>query len=215
MAALLKAIGAFFEMSAQPLARCDSGTTLLSHHEGAPLHAATTRDEHNNCRSCSSHTKPLSPSGFHSHALLSLLVVFLSWSSLSVVVSASETHGDRPALLLVADDQPWKGSSLLLDQRPPPIIPLLMPPLHGEDDATQTLSAPPSKRSITTDPSVDTPDFTIPKPFDTGLSNNFTSACASFLARMRNSDAFNNCHPFSLMLQVRFHVRLMIAIDTY
>lgn len=119
-----------------------------------------------------------------------------------MAVSASEAHGDRPALLLVADDQSWKGSSLLLDQRPPPVVPLLMPPLHSEEDAaTQTLSAPPSKRSIITDPNVDEPDFAIPKPFDTGLSNNFTSACASYLTRLRTSDAFNNCHPFSLMLQ--------------
>ncbi|OAL56660.1 hypothetical protein IQ07DRAFT_638074 [Pyrenochaeta sp. DS3sAY3a] len=97
------------------------------------------------------------------------------------------------------DNLEWKGSSLFIDERPPPIIPSLMPS-ERDDDATGTLSAPPSKRSIDTDPSVVQNDFVIPKPFDTGLSNNFTSSCSSFLNRMRTSDDFNGCHPFSLML---------------
>lgn len=132
-------------------------------------------------------------------ALLSVLVVLLSWSSLLGAVSAAEPHGDR--LSLVDADLVWKGSSLLLDTRPPPIIPLFMPPAPAIEDATQTLSAPPSKRSLATASSSSGADFVIPKPFDTGLSNNFTSSCSDFMNRLLKSEAFNNCHPFSLLLQ--------------
>ncbi|KAJ4374075.1 hypothetical protein N0V83_002814 [Neocucurbitaria cava] len=76
-----------------------------------------------------------------------------------------------------------------------------MPPLRGDEDATKTLAAPPSKRSIATDPDATQTDFSIPQPFDTGLSNNFTSSCASFLSRLISSKDFQNCHPFSLLLQ--------------
>ena len=133
-------------------------------------------------------------------ALLSVLVVLLSWSSLLCAVSAAEPHGDRPSI--VDDDLVWKGSSLFIDTRPSPIIPLLMPPVLANEDATKSLSAPPSKRSLATDSSSSAANFVVPKPFDTGLSNNFTSSCASFMSRLLKSDAFNDCHPFSLLLQV-------------
>ena len=135
-----------------------------------------------------------------SSALLSVLIVLLSWSSLLGAASAAEPHGDR--LSIVDDDLVWKGSSLFLDTRPPPIIPLLMPPVLANEDATKTLSAPRSKRSLATDPSSSAASFVVPKPFDTGLSNNFTNSCASFMSRLLKSDAFNDCHPFSLLLQV-------------
>jgi hypothetical protein len=144
----------------------------------------------------------VSPSlGFDFRALLSLLVVFLSCISLAAPVSAAEAHGDRPALL-VEDDLAWTGSSLYLDLRSPPIAPLLMPPIHSDDDAIRTLSVPPSKRSIDTDSDVADADFTVPTAFDTGFSNNFTNSCANFMNRLRNSDDFNNCHAFSLLIQV-------------
>jgi hypothetical protein len=133
-------------------------------------------------------------------ALLSVLVVLLSWSSLLGAVTAAEPHGDR--LSIVNPDLLWEGSTLRLDTRPPPIIPLLMPPVLADEDATRTLSAPPSKRSLATAASGSSSDFNVPKPFDTGLSNNFTASCATYLSKLLKSDAFNNCHPFSLLLQV-------------
>ncbi|KAF9698957.1 hypothetical protein EKO04_003083 [Ascochyta lentis] len=132
-------------------------------------------------------------------ALLTVLVVLLSWSSLLGAVSAAEPYGDR--LSIVDDDLVWKGSSLLLDTRPPPIIPLLMPPVLAIEDATRTLSAPPSKRSLATAASSSAANFVVPNPFDTGLSNNFTNSCANFMNRLLKSEALNNCHPFSLLLQ--------------
>jgi hypothetical protein len=135
-------------------------------------------------------------------ALLSVLIVLLSWSSLLSAVTAAEPHGDR--LSIVDDDLLWKGSTLRLDSRPPPILPLLMPPpVLANQDATKTLSAPPSKRSLATAASGSSSNFNVPKPFDTGLSNNFTSSCATYLSKLLKNDTFNNCHPFSLLLQVR------------
>ena len=46
-------------------------------------------------------------------------------------------------------------------------------------------------------------DVSLPHPFDTSLGNNFTtSSCPTFFQNFLNSDDFNNCLPFSLLLQV-------------
>ncbi|KAF2856909.1 hypothetical protein T440DRAFT_13228 [Plenodomus tracheiphilus IPT5] len=171
----------------------------VSHHE-APLSNMATREEQHKtrCRGLSYATKASSHAGLHTRALLSLLVVVFYWSSMCSAVAAAGTDDRQP--LLVQDDLVWIGSSLLLDHRPPPIAPLLMPPVRDRDDTTKTLYIP-SKRSITTDTKGSKADFEIPKPFDTGLSNNFTTSCAKFLNRMRTDDAFTSCHPFSLLLQ--------------
>lgn len=42
----------------------------------------------------------------------------------------------------------------------------------------------------------------LPKPFDTSLGNNFTSTCLPFLNGMLNNQGFEECVPFSLLLQV-------------
>lgn len=159
-------------------------------------------------------TAPLASSG--ARASFSLLVVLLSWSSLLGVVSAANIHVDRPAPVVpVQDTLTWKRSPLLIDNRPPPIIPIFMPPLHTDPDASPTLSPPPSKRAIQTDPSAAANGFTIPKAFDTGLSNNFTNPCSGFLNRMRQNQDFNNCNPFSLLLQVRVEKTLRGGADPY
>ncbi|KAF1951772.1 hypothetical protein CC80DRAFT_519247 [Byssothecium circinans] len=66
-----------------------------------------------------------------------------------------------------------------------------MPPVRN-GDPTGTKTAPPSKRADS---------FTIPKPFDSSLSNNFTDNCASFFSRVLRGDTINTCHPFSMLLQ--------------
>jgi hypothetical protein len=188
------------EMNSHCFTICESYAILMSHHHPLP---ARKRQHENRCRGVSSLYPRVPPRiGFHFRVLLSLLVTFLSCSSLAAPVSAAEAHGDRPALL-VQDDLAWAGSPLHLDLSPPPIAPLLlMPPIQSADDVTNPLSAPPSKRSINTDPNGGATDFTVPKAFDTGLSNNFTSSCSNFLNRLRVNDDFNNCNPFSLLLQV-------------
>ncbi|KZM19560.1 uncharacterized protein EKO05_0004185 [Ascochyta rabiei] len=132
-------------------------------------------------------------------AWLTLLVVLLSCTCLLRPVSAAQSHAHRFCIL--DDPLAWERSSLRLDTRPPPIIPLLMPPVLAIEYATKTLSAPLSKRSLATASSTSAADFPLPKPFDTGLSNNFTSSCANFMNNWLQSDALNSCHPFSLLLQ--------------
>ena len=121
-------------------------------------------------------------------ALLSVLVIFLSWSSLFGVAFA-DTYGKR--LVNVDDDLAWNGSSLHIDTRPPPTIQLFMPPILA-NDATRTLSAPPSKMSLATAPSGSSSNFQVPRPFDTGLSNNFTNSCAAYMSRLLKNEALNN-----------------------
>lgn len=178
-------------MEFQPFAERESPSMYrapLSHHSGQK------RQHNNRLRRgiISLYTNRTSPS-----ALLLLLVVFLS---LLGTVSA-EPHGDR--LSIVDDDLLWKGSSLHIDTRPPPTIQLLMPPILDNEDATKTLAAPPSKRSLATAASGSASNFQVPKPFDTGLSNNFTNSCASYMNKLLKNEALNSCHPFSLLLQVR------------
>ena len=150
----------------------------------------------------------------HRHpGLLLLFVSLLSWASLlgttaaaSVLPHARRLHTASSARLpqiLEANTliPAWKGPSLVIDTSEPPVAPPLMPPTyHG--DATKTTSAPPSKRSVKTDPNA-SGDFQIPSPFDSALSNNFTTNCAQFFKTMLTSETVTGCHPFSLMLQVR------------
>lgn len=170
---------------------------MLSHHGTSPLSPRTQKAL---CRGAV-HTISSAHSSFKSRTFLSYLFVLLSWSSL-LHPAAARTHVDPPSLLVEDADLAWIRSPLLIDLRPPPIVPLLMPPIYGDEEATTTLFAPPAKRSIATDPHASNSDFVVPQPLDAGLSNNFTSSCASFINRLRTSDAFKNCHPFSLLLQV-------------
>lgn len=181
-------------MASQPFAERESPIT---HRAPVSHHPVRKRKCENRLRrGISLYTSGTSPT-----ALLSLLVVLLSWSCLLGAVSAAELHGDRVSI--VNDDLVWKRSSLHLDTRPPPVVLPLMPPILAYEDVTKTLSAPPSKRSLATAASSSAANIVVPKPFDTGLSNNFTNSCASFMSRLLKSDAFNSCHPFSLLMQVR------------
>ncbi|KAI8937785.1 hypothetical protein NX059_005483 [Plenodomus lindquistii] len=173
--------------------------SLVSHHEAPLSNMATREKEHKTrCRGLFVATKASTHPGLHTRALLSLLAIVFCWSSMCSAVAATGTDDRHP--LLVQDELVWSGSSLTLDQRPPPIVPLLMPPVPDHEDASKTLYIP-SKRSIATDGSKTKGDFDVPQPFDTGLSNNFTSSCAKFLGRMRTNNTFTSCHPFSLLLQ--------------
>lgn len=179
---------------------------MLSHHEVSPLLDSEHRSKQNErCprrAPCAKSSRTSFIPVCRLSSVLSLLFVLLCSTLLGT--ASAETHGDQPSLLVanVEDDLAWKGSSLFIDHRPPPLPPLLMPPIH-EHDKESTSDAPSLvQRAIATDPKNGTSDFTIPQPLDTGLSNNFTSTCASFLNRLRTNDAFNKCHPFSLMLLV-------------
>jgi hypothetical protein len=180
---------------------------MLSHHRTAPL---LQRTQKAHCRG-SLYTTSSVHNSFTSREFLSYLFVLLSWSSL-IHTAVAETHGDRPSSLVEDVDLPWIRSPLQIDLRPPPIIPLLMPPIYSNEEVTTTLSAPPAKRSTATNPKGGNSDFVVPQPLDAGLSNNFTNSCASFINRLRTNDTFKNCHPFSLLLQVCFRATLRNSV---
>lgn len=65
--------------------------------------------------------------------------------------------------------------------------------------------------ALRTDPHA-SQQFSLPHPFDTSLGNNFTSpSCPAFFNSFLNSDSFNNCLPFSLLLQVRINASTQTA----
>ena len=191
----------------------------MSHHEACETSATAAcrvRLQHENQKrhgrsySCYNCTPP-SPRLTNSlRTLLSLVVLVVTWTSLFGAAFAQGTYDRRrstyqPAVPVEDLTPTWKGQSILIiDTRPPPIAPL-MHLNRRKDGATPTTSAASSKTStgINTDPSATSSGFSIPKPFDTALSNNFTATCAVYFRTLLNNDSFQQCHPFSLMLQVR------------
>jgi hypothetical protein len=182
-------------------------------HEASATAAAacssSQREQHNNlsaARSYSYDCPAPSSSLINPRALLSLVVLLVTWTSLLGAALAQETHGDRRQLapLAVEDRIPtWKGPSLVLDTRPPPIAPFMhLQRRQNDEEATATTSAASSQSTIETDPGAAPTDFSVPQPFDTALSNNFTASCANFFQRLLTNEAFKQCRPFSLMLQV-------------
>jgi hypothetical protein len=99
-----------------------------------------------------------------------------------------------------------EGSSLLvLDTRPPPVAPLMnLYRRQNGEEASPTRSSRAATSTLATDPQATPSDFTIPRPFDTALSNNFTAPCAAFFRTFLTNNDFLQCHPFSLLLQVRW-----------
>lgn len=130
--------------------------------------------------------------------LLSVFVVLLlSWA---LIGTASAAHlGRRSSLRTLVPAR--KPSPLLIDTSTPPLVKPLMPPVYY-GDATKTAAGRPDKRKVGSDPKA-SGAFEIPRAFDSALSNNFTSSCAGFFKTMLTGDTINQCHPFSLMLQVR------------
>lgn len=172
-------------------ARTPESLAIPSHH--SPLQ--TVHKKHENHWRCVPIYQRLAPRlGCRVRALLLLLVVFLSCSSLAAPALVTRAHGDR-SVLFVEDDL---GSALHPHLTHHPKAPRLMPPLQGHDAIR---SSPPSKRALGTDPNASSGDFSVPAAFDSALSNNFTNACAKFLNNMRQNEDFKNCHPFSLLLQ--------------
>lgn len=201
------------------LAKRESGA--MSHHKACETSATAARSQrvllenHAAGRSHSSYRYALPPSGLvRLRALLSLVVFLVTWTSLLGAAFAQETHGDRrklvprsaslPAVPVEDLNPTWKGPSpLIVDNSPPPVVPLMhLYRRQDEEEATPTKTAASSKTSLETDPNATPSDFSIPQPFDTALSNNFTASCAAFFRRLLTDEAFKQCHPFSLMLQV-------------
>ncbi|KAF2867269.1 hypothetical protein BDV95DRAFT_503453 [Massariosphaeria phaeospora] len=184
----------------------------MSHHRARTRRPRQQHGDHGRATDSPLYISPSSTSLGRSNrrrAPLTFFLFLLTCLSLLGAAAARETHGDRhrspPLPALANSDAAWNGPSLgvlVIDTSPPPAVPHLMPPLHRRrEDASKTASAPPSTRSVTTDPGATESDFEVPKPFDTALSNNFTDGCANFFRRLLTEPALRECRPFSLMLQ--------------
>lgn len=185
---------------------------VMSHHAACNSSATAERSQRRLQRekhpvAHRSYIKPRAPSRHVDlRTLLSLVVIIVSWTSLLGAATAQKTHGDRQrsASLSTDDlDPAWKGPSLLVvDTRPPPVAPLLMHLRRRGNGATTTQSS--ASHTTTLIAASATPsDFTTPSPFDSSLSNNYTAPCAQFFHTMLSDQSFIDCHPFSLLLQVR------------
>jgi hypothetical protein len=183
----------------------------MSHHKVPQTSVARCM----NTQTRSYSTKPTS-SAFakvNLRTLLSLLVLLVTWTSLFGTATAQDTLQGRqrrsasPFVVPVEEDiAVRRGSSLLVvDSRPRPVVPFMH--LQRRQDAkpssTKTKTPATTKASLHTDPSGTPTDFAIPQPFDTALSNNFTTNCAVYFSHLLTNNDFKQCRPFSLLLQVR------------
>jgi hypothetical protein len=178
------------------------GSRVLKHASGETMsHHSLPRKKHE--KNSQRHRTPLYRRQTALLSLLILLITFLGSASAQKLHDRRLQRGSTPLLAVPVENLvAWKEPSLLvLDTRPPPVAPL-MHQQRRRDDATTTASASASKETIATDPNAAPSNFKIPTPFDTSLSNNFTASCSKFFQAILTDAEFNDCHPFSLMLQV-------------
>ncbi|KAL8860318.1 MAG: hypothetical protein Q9178_003289 [Gyalolechia marmorata] len=75
--------------------------------------------------------------------------------------------------------------------------PVILPDSRSSSSSSSSTSAEPT--SIVSAP---VPPSTLPRPFDTGLGNNYTQdSCPSFINKFLRNETFTSCLPFSLLLQ--------------
>lgn len=109
---------------------------------------------------------------------------------------------------------------LVYDRSPPPPRPRMG--LYARQvDASSTSSAiiAPSSTGSATTSSIATASpsagAALPRPFDSSLGNNFTSpSCPAFFNSFLSNKTFQDCLPFSLLLQVRLRSTLKIFEPT-
>lgn len=126
----------------------------------------------------------------HSWVLIVLFSILLCCQH----VEAGKLHGSRRLA---------RKNSLVFDKR---VAPKPHPRIKSREEHNQSHKQGNKHKSndtaLLTDPSV--PDSALPHPFDTSLGNNFTApSCPTFFNNFLKSKDFNDCLPFSLLLQVR------------
>jgi hypothetical protein len=182
------------------------GSTSRNIKAGVVKHASGEKMSHHSKKhenNSQSHRSPLYRRQNALLSLLFLLMTFLGNASAQKLHDRRLQRGSSPLFAVpVQNLAAWETASLLvLDTRPQPVAPL-MHLQRRRNDATTTASASASKQTIATDPNAAPSNFKIPTPFDTSLSNNFTTSCSTFFQTILTDVEFNDCHPFSLMLQV-------------
>lgn len=99
---------------------------------------------------------------------------------------------------------------LLFDRRAPPLpnLPRMLLERRSDDGLPTTTTIEPTGSATATgsvQTATDTRPATLPTPFDTSIGNNFTSsACPDYFKSFLNNQTFQECLPFSLLLQVSF-----------
>ena len=115
------------------------------------------------------------------------LIILLCFCSPCVDATATPYNQDEQATQALTSTE----SVLLFDRSTPP-EPYLQ---HFLKRAASTSSSASPVSTAASDG--------LPRPFDTGLGNNFTtSSCPAFFRDFLSDDAFNECVPLSLLLQV-------------
>ncbi|KAF8644928.1 hypothetical protein AX16_008210 [Volvariella volvacea WC 439] len=150
----------------------------------------------------SSSSLPLPPShtplqkrrvGYRTTCLVLLLPLVL------VIITFTTRHFQHPAVLDLFSEAPrWDMVTPAIHKRHPQ---------NDDNDSsssatTPTPTIPASSQplpTVPTDPTIPTP---FPQPFDSSLTQNFSSlSCFNFFQNMTSSRPFRTCRPFSLLLQ--------------
>ncbi|EME49423.1 hypothetical protein DOTSEDRAFT_84816 [Dothistroma septosporum NZE10] len=89
---------------------------------------------------------------------------------------------------------------LLFDRSEPPPLPRMLLERRQDDSSSSrptTTIRPTGMQTATA-----TGSFSLPRPFDTSIGNNFTATtCPTFFQSFLNNQTFRDCLPFSLLLQ--------------
>lgn len=123
------------------------------------------------------------------------LILFLSVLSHCQQVEASQAHYGRRF------DRRTERAELLIDRSEPPISRMQLEARKAasiDQRSSNTSSADPALQTAT--PNSPLP---LPQPFDTNLGSNFTAqSCPAFFETFLKNQTFQDCLPFSLLLQV-------------
>jgi hypothetical protein len=102
---------------------------------------------------------------------------------------------------------------LLFDRSEVPEVPSCMPLVARQDSSKTSASTTikPKTSASATESSIQTATQTgnaaLPRPFDSSIGTNFTSStCPDFFNDFLSNQTFNDCLPFSLLLQVSRHL---------
>lgn len=179
----------------QPQTSCNEPSTALC-HQPRPRPARRRRRSLNQNSRVRSRPRPWNP--MHSWMFVVLVSILLCCQR----VEAGNGHGSR------------RRTELLFDRREPPEPRMWLQKREETSHKAGHKSHGHSSGSANEHSGLRTASqesqIPLPQPFDTSLGNNFTApSCPIFFNNFLTNETFNNCLPFSLLLQVRSHTDLV------